>query len=93
MPKRCWIGSGLYGAPANCAAASTPATCHGTFDAVCFVVDWQFAKKFDTYAGVMFSQVNGGLASGFLHRNSSLPPLGFVSASEKPAGGANDPDS
>jgi hypothetical protein len=23
-----------YGAPVNCAAAPTPATCHGTFDAV-----------------------------------------------------------
>src|SRR5258707_1711468 len=49
-----------FGAPANCAAAVTPATCHGTFDAVSFAVDWQFAKKFDAYAGLMFSQVNGG---------------------------------
>ena len=65
------------GAPANCAAAPTPATCHGTFDAFSFVVDWQFAKKFDTYAGVMFSRINGGLASGFLHRNSIAPTAGL----------------
>jgi hypothetical protein len=26
---------------------------------------WRFAKKFDTYAGVMWSQVNNGLANGY----------------------------
>ncbi len=37
----------------------------GTLDAVSAMVDWQFAKKFDTYAGVMFSEVNNGLANGY----------------------------
>jgi hypothetical protein len=36
---------------------------------------WQFAKKFDAYAGFMFSQVNGGLADGFLHRNAIDPTV------------------
>jgi hypothetical protein len=45
--------------------------------AVSFVVDWQFAKKFDAYAGLMFSQVNGGLANGFLHRNTIDPTVGL----------------
>jgi predicted porin len=66
-----------FGAPANCAATPTPATCHGTFDAVSFVVDWQFAKKFDAYAGIMFSQVNGGLANGYLNRNTIDPTVGL----------------
>jgi predicted porin len=66
-----------FGAPANCAAAVTPATCHGTFDAVSFAVDWQFAKKFDAYGGFMFSQVNGGLANGFLNRNTIDPTAGL----------------
>jgi predicted porin len=66
-----------FGAPANCAAAVTPATCHGTFDAVSFAVDWQFAKKFDAYAGFMFSQVNGGLANGYLHPNTIDPTAGL----------------
>jgi len=66
-----------FGAPANCAAAVTPATCHGTFDAVSFAVDWQFAKKFDAYLGFMFGQVNAGLASGFLHRNTFDPTVGI----------------
>jgi len=66
-----------FGAPANCGAAVTPATCHGTFDAVSFAADWQFAKKFDAYAGLMFSQVNGGLANGFLHPNTIDPTAGL----------------
>jgi predicted porin len=67
-----------FGAPVNCAAnAAALANCHGTFDAVSFVVDWQFAKKFDAYAGIMFSQVNGGLANGFLNRSSIDPTVGL----------------
>jgi predicted porin len=66
-----------FGAPANCAAAVIPATCHGTFDAISFAVDWQFAKKFDAYAGFMFSQVNGGLANGYLNRNTIDPTAGM----------------
>jgi predicted porin len=66
-----------YGAPANCAATPEPATCHGTFDAVSFAVDWQFAKKFDAYAGIMFSEVNGGLANGYLNRSTIDPTVGL----------------
>jgi predicted porin len=66
-----------YGAPVNCAAAVTPATCHGTFDAVSFAVDWRFAKKFDAYAGFMYSQVAGGLANGYLNRNTIDPTAGL----------------
>jgi hypothetical protein len=66
-----------FGATANCAVAATPATCHGTFDAISLVVDWQFARKFDAYAGFMFSQVNGGLANGYLNRNTTDPSVGL----------------
>jgi predicted porin len=66
-----------FGAPVNCADTAAFANCHGTFDAVSFVADWQFAKKFDAYAGLMFSQVNGGLANGFLHRNTIDPTVGL----------------
>jgi predicted porin len=66
-----------FGATVNCAVAAAFPNCHGTFDAVSFVVDWQFAKKFDAYAGLMFSQVNGGLANGFLHRNTIDPSVGL----------------
>jgi predicted porin len=66
-----------FGAAVNCTVAAAFANCHGTFDAVSFVADWQFAKKFDAYAGVMFSQVNGGLANGYLNRNSIAPTAGL----------------
>jgi predicted porin len=67
-----------FGAPVNCTTnAAAFANCHGTFDAVSFVADWQFAKKFDAYAGIMFSQVNGGLANGYLNRSTIDPTVGL----------------
>jgi predicted porin len=66
-----------FGAPVNCAVAAPAANCHGTFDAVSFAVDWQFAKKFDAYAGIMFSQVNAGLANGYLNRSTIDPTVGL----------------
>jgi hypothetical protein len=49
----------------TCSSAVSSA-CSGTLDAVSFVADWRFARHFDAYAGVMWSQVQNGLASGFL---------------------------
>ena len=54
------------------------ATCSGTFDAVSFAVDWRFAAKFEVYAGFMFSQVNNGLANGYLNRNTIDPTAGLI---------------
>ena len=42
------------------------AGCSGTLDAVSFVTDYRFAKHFDAYAGIMWSQAQNGLISGFL---------------------------
>jgi hypothetical protein len=63
--------------PATVATGTGFANCHGTFDAVSFAVDWQFGKKFDAYAGLTFSQVNGSLANGFLYRNTIDPTVGL----------------
>ena len=49
--------------------SATAATCHGTEDAFSGVIDWQFKPKWDTYVGAWFSEVNGGLASGFAVRS------------------------
>jgi predicted porin len=46
-------------------------SCSGSLDAVSFVVDYRFAKHFDAYAGVMWSQAQNGLASGFLLTNGT----------------------
>ena len=61
------------GAPCNSAAK---ATCSGTFDAVSFAVDWRFAAKFEAYAGFMFSQVNNGLANGYLNKDNVATTVG-----------------
>ena len=58
-------------------SSSAHSQCSGTFDAVSAVVDWRFAAKWDTYIGVMFSQVNGGLANGYLQRNNIDPTAGL----------------
>jgi len=51
---------------AQCAADGVSnSSCAGTLDAVSLVVDWRFAKHMDMYAGVMWSQVQNGLANGF----------------------------
>ncbi|MDR3484944.1 MAG: porin [Bradyrhizobium sp.] len=52
-------------------------TCSGQLNAVSFDVDWQFAKKFDLYAGMMYSSVANGLANGYLFRNNYAPTAGL----------------
>jgi predicted porin len=55
---------------AGCAAlGSSSAQCAGTLDAVSLVLDWRFARHMDVYAGVMWSQVTGGLANSFIVNN------------------------
>ena len=60
----------------NCSNISA-ATCSGTLDAVSFDVDWKFAKKFDLYGGMMYSQVHNGLAAGYLHNSNFSPTVGL----------------
>jgi predicted porin len=62
-------------APKYCNNISSSA-CAGTLDAVSFDADWQFAKKFDAYAGVMFSEVHNGLANGYLQTTNIAPTAG-----------------
>jgi predicted porin len=62
--------------PKPCSNSSS-SKCSGSLDAVSAVIDWRFAPKFDTYAGVMFSEVSNGLANGYLHHNSVDPMAGL----------------
>jgi len=50
-------------------------TCSDTLEAYSVALDYRFAKRFDAYAGVMFSRVADGLASGFLN-TSTADPMG-----------------
>jgi hypothetical protein len=34
-------------------------------DAASVAIDWRFARHFDWYSGVMYSQKTGGLANGY----------------------------
>lgn len=56
---------------------NSASTCAGTLDAVSIDVDWKFAKKFDAYAGFMYSQVHNGLANGYLFTNNFAPTAGL----------------
>jgi predicted porin len=56
---------------------NSASTCAGTLDAVSIDVDWKFAKKFDVYAGFMYSQVHNGLANGYLFTNNFAPTAGL----------------
>jgi predicted porin len=67
---------GTLAGPAPCSSRAH-AQCAGTFDAISAAIDWRFAPKWDLYFGLMFSQVNGGLASGFLQRNNIDPTVGL----------------
>jgi len=60
----------------HCSDASL-AQCSGQLDAISFLVDYKFAKRFDAYAGIMWSQVSNGLANGFLQRSSIDPTVGM----------------
>jgi predicted porin len=64
------------GGPAPC-FGTEHAQCAGTFDGISAAVDWRFAPKWDLYSGIMFTQVNGGLAFGFLQRNNVAPTVGL----------------
>jgi predicted porin len=64
------------GGPAPCSGSEHP-QCAGTFDAVSAAIDWRFAPKWDAYLGFMFSQVNGGLAYGYIQRNNFAPTAGL----------------
>lgn len=68
-----------YGIGANAGCAGTQAgTCSGNENVYSFSADYRFTKRFDTYAGVMYSSVQGGLASGFIFNTTNAnPTIGF----------------
>jgi predicted porin len=57
--------------PTGTCSNANASSCSGSIDAVSLVVDWRFARHVDMYAGVMWSQAQNGLASGFLQANGT----------------------
>jgi len=41
--------------------------CAGHTDVISGMLDWRPVKRVDIYGGVMFSKVEGGMASGYIH--------------------------
>ena len=51
-------------------------SCAGLFHDASFVADYRWTRRFDTYAGVNYSDAADGLASGFLYHNDWAPMIG-----------------
>jgi predicted porin len=51
-------------------------SCRGALNAYSAMIDWRPLKRVTAYGGVMWSQVTGGLASGYLYRVNIAPSLG-----------------
>jgi predicted porin len=76
-----WYGykQNAYGtatANAECSSskphASEPGTCGGTETVVSFDADYRLTKRFDAFAGVMYSGVKDGLAGGFPYSTTDI---------------------
>ncbi|MGO8954106.1 MAG: porin [Rhodomicrobium sp.] len=46
-------------------------SCSGDFNQVSFLVDYTFTKHFDVYAGASWSNISGGLSSGYLQNENA----------------------
>jgi predicted porin len=63
------------GATAHC-DTTVAGTCSGYFEAFSFDADYAFTKRFDAYAGAMYSAVYNGVANGYIQRNNINPTIG-----------------
>jgi predicted porin len=63
------------GATAGC-STSIAGTCSGTLEGISFDADYRLSKRFDTYAGIMFTGVHNGLANGYIHSTDMNPTIG-----------------
>jgi predicted porin len=67
-----------YGTGANAGCSGKQAgTCSGTLDAFTFSAVQHLSKRFDGYAGIMYTAVHDGLASGYLHTTDMNPTIGM----------------
>jgi predicted porin len=61
------------GADAGC-ATSAHAVCSGNLQAFSFDADYILTKRFDVYAGAMYSGVHNGLANGYAFQTTNINP-------------------
>ena len=84
-----YIQNNYSAAGANCGANTKPAVagyapqgsassaCQGYLNAVSAMIDWRPLKRVDLYAGLMYSRVSGGLATGYLYNYNVDPTVGI----------------
>jgi predicted porin len=60
---------------AGCSTAVS-SKCSGSQDTISFVADYVFNRHFDVYAGIAYSQANGGIASGAVQTSNINPATG-----------------
>jgi predicted porin len=62
-----------YGAGANAGCTTNKSgTCSGTEDVISFDADYRLSKRFDAFAGAMYSGVHDGLANGYLFHTTDI---------------------
>lgn len=61
---------------ANGCTNASATSCAGEMADISLVADYHFTKRFDAYAGVNWSKVENGLASGFLFTSEYSPMVG-----------------
>jgi predicted porin len=66
-----------YASGTNAGCQTTVAgSCAGNFNALSISLDYHFTKRFDTYAGAMWSNVSHGLAAEYLNTTNIDPTIG-----------------
>jgi predicted porin len=61
------------GTQAGC-TTDAHSTCSGSFKAFSFDADYRLTKRFDVYAGIMYSSVSDGLANGYAYYTTDMNP-------------------
>ena len=64
------------GANFNC-ASTVSGSCRGNLNVFSVSLDYHFTKRFDTYAGAMWSNVSHGLANGYTETTMIDPTIGL----------------
>jgi predicted porin len=64
------------GADTDCSSVVS-GKCSGNFNAISVSVDYHFTKRFDAYAGAMWSNVSHGLANGYIYTTMIDPTIGL----------------
>jgi predicted porin len=57
--------------PGSAPQGANAAACAGDEFALSAAVDWRLLKRLDLYTGVMYSEVTGGFANGFIQSNNT----------------------